>query len=78
VAFSESLDPVSISSSDFTLDNGATVTSVIAIVAGNTVVILGTSPLADAVTYTLTVTGVIDLMGNPIGTPNQAQFVRNP
>ena len=63
--FSEAMDPLTISTSTFTLQQGATAVSGTVIYSGVTAVFTPTSNLAENTTYTATITtGAKDLAGN--------------
>jgi hypothetical protein len=63
--FDKALDPLSAgTASNYTLNNGATVTNAVLLADGHTV-ILGVSPQASGLTYTLAVNGVADTTSPP-------------
>ncbi len=65
VVFSEKIDPMSIASATFSIDQGVTVNGATA-GSDELSVWLDTSPIADGQDYVLTVNGVTDLAGNSI------------
>jgi hypothetical protein len=73
VLFDEAMDGATIQAGDFSIDNGLTVSG--AVLQGDNVTVrLTTSSQTPSTTYTVTVSTVSDIAGNPIGTPNTAQF----
>ena len=71
VSFDEAMDPASINSSSFTLDNGLTGT--VSMLNGNTQAkFTPFGNLSRATTYTATLSGVTDISGNTLA-PNQQQ-----
>jgi methionine-rich copper-binding protein CopC len=70
VTFSEAMDPLSITTSTFTVkQNGVVVQGTLAYGPGHTVTFTPSSPLGANLTFTATVTSAVkDLAGNPMGT----------
>jgi hypothetical protein len=76
VYFSEEVEQVSAeTASNYSIMPGLGVVSAARDEADWSKVTLVTDPQSGAVTYTLTVNGVVDLTGNPVGSPNSKDFV---
>lgn len=77
VIFSEDLDQATAEArSNYTLDNGVTVSSA-TLQADNRTVQLNTSPLVGGASYVITVNNVEDLTGNPVATDSTSAFTMN-
>lgn len=71
VTFDRDIDAASVNATDFTFDQGLMATA--AVTSGKTVTVTTTGQAA-GLTYTVTVAGLTDVLGAPVGTPDTAQF----
>ena len=71
VTFDRDIDAASVNAADFTFDQGLSATGAVA--SGKTVTVTTTTQ-APGLTYTVTVAGLTDVLGAPVGTPDNAQF----
>ena len=77
VTFSETVEQASAeTASNYAIDNDVTVTAA-SLGGDRRTVTLTTTPLAQGITYTLTVNNVVDMAGNPIAADSQEQFQYN-